>query len=201
MRILFITILLLTGTYTIYSQEFGLQAGVRINTSGIEYAGVDVKRKLGFDGGAFYRHPVGVLTLNVRVAMLYFNHEFSLENSLGNNSGITYHFVENNLKLPLTIEWHPMSWIVKPFLQAGVYTSYCLSGKIKDSDSSTKLKYGKSGHRFDYGAIVGIGVYLTSSIALNANYEYGFADRNLVLGDQFVSVNNRGYSVVINYLF
>lgn len=203
MKIFFVTILLLISVNAVYSQDFGLQAGVRINTSGIEYPGVDIKRKAGFEGGVFYRQSLYVESLSIRAAMLYYRQEFSLKSDMGNNIGITYHFKEDNLKLPLTVEWKPFSLpgMVKPFLQAGLYASYSLSGNIKDSDSSNSLKYKKDGDKFDYGAVVGIGTYLTSHIILNVNYEHAFTDRSLVLGDQFVSVKNRGCSVMLNYLF
>lgn len=201
MKRLFITILLIIGSYTAYSQNFGVQAGPRINMSGIEYSGVDVSRKAGFEGGVFYRHPISVLPLNIRVALLYSNNEFSLKHGSGNNMGITYHFKENNLKLPLSIEWIPLPGLIKPFLHAGVYTSYSLSGNIKDSESSSSLEYRKDSHKMNYGVVVGLGVYLTSHIALNASYEHGFVSRDLVLGDQFVSVKDRGCSFTLNYLF
>ncbi len=201
MRIFFIIILLFISSYTVCSQDFGIQAGVRFNTSGIKYSGVDAHRKAGFEGGLFYRHPINIESLSLRAAILYFNQEFSLGNDMGNNTGITYHFVEDNLKLPLTIEWYPLSGRIKPFLQGGLYTSYSISGKIKDSDSNNTLKYKQGSHKLDYGIIVGIGIYLTSQIALCTDYEYGFADRDLQLGDQFVSVKNRGCSVALHYLF
>jgi len=201
MKRFLIIVLFITVTYTVYSQGFGIQAGVRINASGIDYPGVDIGRKAGFEGGVTYRMPISVLPLSIRTELLYNNSEFNLKNDLGNNSGITYHFVENNLKLPLTIEWRPLPGIIKPFIQAGLYTSCSISGSIKENDSSNSLKYKKSGHRFDYGAVVGLGTYLTSHIALNINYEHGFTARELELGDQFVSVKNRGCSVSLNYLF
>ena len=201
MRIFLITILFVTGIYTAYSQNFGIQAGVRLNTSSIKYSGVEASRKAGFEGGVFYRHPMNIESLSLRAAILYFNQEFSLGNDMGNNIGITYHFVEDNLKLPLTIEWYPLSNQIKPFLQGGLYTSYSVSGKIKDSDSNNTLKYKQGSHKLDYGVILGIGVYLTPQIALGADYEYGFANRNLRLGDQFVSVKNRGFSVAVHYVF
>lgn len=201
MKISIITILLFIGTYTLYSQNFGVQAGVRINTSNIKYSGVEISRKAGFEGGLFYRYPLNVEYLGFRAAILYFNQEFSLENNMGNNTGITYHFVEDNLKLPLTIEWYPLTGRVKPFLQGGLYTSYSISGKIKGSDSDNTLKYKQGSHRLDYGVVLGVGIYLTPQIALSANYEYGFAGRDLKLGDQFVSVKNRACSVALHYLF
>lgn len=201
MKRFLIIVLFITVTYTVYSQGFGIQAGVRINVSDIEYPDVDINRKAGFEGGVSYRHSVSVLPLSIRTALLYCNSEFNLRNDLGNNTGITYHFVENNLKLPLTVEWRPLPGIIKPFIQAGFYGACSFSGSIKDSDSSNSLKYKKSGQRFDYGAVVGLGTYLTSNLALNINYEHGFTDRELELGDQFVSVRNRGCSIVLNYLF
>ncbi len=201
MKIFLITILFVIGTYTAYSQSFGIQAGVRFNTSSIKYSGVEANRKAGFEGGVFYKHPMNIESLSLRAAILYFNQEFSLGNDMGNNTGITYHFVEDNLKLPLTIEWHTLSNRIKPFLQGGLYTSYSISGKIKDSDSNNTLKYKQGSHKLDYGVVFGFGVYLAPQIALGANYEYGFANRNLRLGDQFVSVKNRGFSVVVHYLF
>lgn len=201
MKVLFITILLFIGTYTVSSQTFGVQAGIRVNTSGIDYPGVDISRKVGFEGGITYKHGISVTPLSFRTALLYFNQEFSLENGMGDNTGITYHFVENNLKLPLTIEWSPLLGRIGPSLRAGVYASCAFSGKIKDSDSSSSLKYREGSHRVDYGAVVGIGFKVISSLNLNVNYEHGFAERDLVLGDQFVSVKNRGCSVVLSYLF
>ncbi len=201
MKIFLISFLFIIGTYTSYSQSLGVQAGTRLNLSGIDYPGVEVNRKMGFEGGVFYRYSLRLLPLSLRASMVYFNSEFSLKNDIGNNVGITYHFEEHNLKLPLTVEWRPLPGLIKPFLNAGFYASYSLSGKVKDTDSNNSLKYRNNGHRLNYGAIVGIGVFLTPYIALNANYEYGFLQRDLILGDQFVSVKDRGCSVVVSYLF
>ncbi|MBB4035319.1 opacity protein-like surface antigen [Dysgonomonas hofstadii] len=201
MKIRLIIILLLASTCNAFSQSFGVQAGIRVNASGIEYPGVDISRKTGFEGGVTFRQPLYIKSLSIRTGLLYFMQEFSLKNDMGNSTGITYHFSEDNLKIPVTIEWRPAKGLIKPFLHAGLYASCAISGRIKDNDSSNSLKYSGSSNRFDYGAIAGIGVYLTSSIALNANYEYGFSERDLSLGDQFVSVKNRGCSIALNYLF
>jgi hypothetical protein len=201
MKTLFITILFLAGTYTAGSQTIGVQAGIRLNTSAIRYAGVDISRKAGFEGGLSYQHPIGLPGLNFRAAILYFNQEFSLENDMGNNTGITYHFMEDNLKLPLIVEWTPFPAQIKPFVQAGLYTSYAISGNIKDSDSRNSIIYEKAGHRLDYGIVIGAGVYLTRQIILDVRYEHGFAGRNLMLGDQTVYVCNKGYSASLRYLF
>lgn len=201
MKIFLISVFFIIGTYTSYSQSLGVQAGTRINMSGIDYQGVDVSRKMGFEGGVFYRHSLRLLPLSLRASMLYFNSEFSLKNDIGNKVGITYHFEEHNLKLPLTIEWRPLPGIIKPFLNAGIYASYSLSGNVKDTESSSSLKYRGNKHRLNYGTILGVGVFLTPSIALNVSYEQAFSHRDLELGDQFVSVKDRGCSVVLNYLF
>ena len=200
MKIRLIAILLLIGTCNAFSQSFGVQAGIRMNTSGIKYPGVDVSRKVGFEGGVTFRQPLYVGSLSIRTGLLYFMQEFSLKYDMGNNNGISHHFSEDNLKVPVTIEWRPTKGLIKPFLHAGVYASCAISGRIKDNDSGDSLYSGGS-HRIDYGAMAGIGVYFTSRIALNANYEYGFSDRDLVIGEQFVSVKNRGCSIALNYLF
>ncbi|MFV0313372.1 MAG: outer membrane beta-barrel protein [Dysgonomonas sp.] len=201
MKTLFISILLLAGTYTASSQNIGVQAGIRLNTSTVRYTGVDISRKAGFEGGFSYQHTIGLPGLSFRVAILYFNQEFSLENDMGNNTGITYHFMEDNLKLPLIAEWSPFPAQIKPFVQGGIYTSYAISGNIKDSDSGNSLKYEKAGHRLDYGIVIGAGAYLTRYIVLDIKYEHGFAGRNLMLGDQTVYVCNKGYSASLRYLF
>ncbi|MBF0650064.1 MULTISPECIES: porin family protein [Dysgonomonas] len=201
MKTLFISILLLAGAYTVSSQNIGIQAGIRLNTSTVRYTGVDISRKAGFEGGLSYQHPIGLPGLSLRAALLYFNQEFSLENDMGNNIGITYHFMEDNLKLPLIAEWTPFPTKIKPFVQAGLYTSYAISGNIKDSDSGNRIKYEKAGHRIDYGIVIGAGVYLTRHIILDTRYEHGFSGRNLMLGDQIVYVCNKGYSVSLRYLF
>lgn len=197
----FIIILLIASSYTVYSQSLGVEAGVRINTARIEYPGVNITRKSGFEGGVFYKYPISVLPLNIRAAVLYSNSAFSLKNDLGNSIGITYHFEENKLKLPLTVEYKPFSGLIDPFFFAGLYTTYSLSGSIKDSDSSSSLKYRQNSHKFDYGSIVGVGASLTSHLALRAAYEYGFVRRDIILGDQIVSVRERGVSIQLNYLF
>lgn len=201
MKKIFIAILLLICSYTTYAQTFGIQAGVRINTAGIEYPGVNISRKAGFEGGISYQYPISVLPLTIRAALLYSNNRFTLKNDLGNNMGITYNFEENNLKLPLTVEWKPLPGIIKPFLKVGLYTSYSFSGKIKESDSSNSLKYKNNSHKMDYGSIVGIGAYFTKNIAFSASYEHGFVRRDMVLGNQFVSVRERGCLFTLNYLF
>lgn len=201
MKIALITILLVSGICTAYCQDFGVQAGVRLNTSGITYPGVGINRKAGFEGGLFYRHPAGMECFSLRAAILYFNQEFSLRDDMGDNAGISYHFTEDNLKLPLTIEWHACSGRLKPLVTAGLYSSYCLSGRIKDRESDNPLEYGKGSYRADYGLTMGLGVYLTSRVSLNTFYEYGFARRDLLLGDQVVSVRNRGCSINLSYIF
>jgi len=201
MKTLFITILLIIGTGCAFSQSLGVQAGVRLNASEITYPGVDISRKAGFEGGLAFRQPIYLLPLGVRAALLYSRQEFNLKSDMGNSTGITYHFIEDNLKLPVTLEWRPMGGLIKPFVQGGLYASYCVSGKIKDSDSSTSLKYRKDGNKMDYGVIAGVGAYITSRIALHANYEYSFSKRDLALGDQFVAVRNQGCTVALNYFF
>lgn len=201
MKVLLIAILLVCGICTASSQNFGVQAGVRLNTSSIDYPDVNINRKAGFEGGIFYRRPIFMEHFGLRASLLYFNQEFSLKNDMGGNTGITYHFSEDNLKLPLVVEWQAGFGKLKPLVKAGLYSSYCVSGKIKDRESTNSLDYRKSIHRIDYGLTFGFGVCLRSRIALNATYDHGFARRELGLGDRLVSVSSRGCSFCLNYLF
>lgn len=202
MKKILIIILFITGATASYAQNFGVQAGLRINNSDIEYPGVDMSRKLGFEGGVFYESSiVKDNSWKINVAALYFNQEFNLKHQYDSNSGITYHFTENNIKVPATVKWQLISGKIIPFLRAGVYSSYSVGGKIKDSDSKESLKYEGNSDKLDYGMTFGAGVHLTSNIVLNANYDLGFADRKLALGNQYVSVKNRNCSVLLSYLF
>lgn len=201
MKTILVVIVFLFTVCSIKAQPLGLHAGITMNTSDINYPGVDVNRKVGFECGVFYQKPIVDEILDIRLDMLYFNNGFSLKYSIENNTGITYHFTEDNLKLPLTIVWKPEIKGIKPILKAGMFSSYAISGKVKDSESDSSLKYKNNSGRIDYGAIVGLGTYISSRIVLNVGYEYGFAKRSLCLGDQYVSVRNRRYLAAINYFF
>lgn len=204
MKLKLVCILLVigVGTNITFARNIGVHAGIRMNTSQIDYEGVDINRKLGFEGGASFRQPVVPgLGLDACAAVMYFNQEFALKQQIGENSGSTYNYREDNLKIPLSVEWKPAIGKVKPFLKAGLYASYALFGKMPYKDSDESLKYKKNSHRFDYGVLAGIGVFLMPRIALYANYELGFAGRNIQLGGGYFSVKNRGCSLMLSYIF
>lgn len=202
MKLLFTIGLFIISSYTCLAQGFGLQAGIKLNNSDVKCAGIEADTKAGIEIGAFYEIALPVITTwKVNAGLLYSNHRFSLQDDYGNNTGITYHFSENNIKLPVKIRWQPDLGLIKPFINGGVYSSYMFSGKIKDSDSRESLKYKDSKDKIDYGISIGVGVYLMSHIGLNINYDMGFAERNIMLGEQFVSAKNKECSILLNYRF
>ncbi|MDR2955391.1 MAG: PorT family protein [Prevotella sp.] len=203
MRVLFIIIMIIaSGNYTCLAQGFGIKAGVHLDNSDIKCSGVEADRKPGFEAGAFYELALPVMTAwKINVGLSYYNNRFKLQDDYGNSTGITYHFSENNLKLPVTIKYQLDYEVIKTFISGGVYSSYMFSGKIKDSESSQSIKYEKSGDKIDYGVSVGIGALLLSHVGLNINYDFGFAERNIVLGDQYVSAKNRKCSILLSYIF
>jgi len=202
MRLIFVIILFIVSAAGLQAQGFGVQAGVKLNNSKIEYPGVDVDKRLGFEAGVFYEIALPVISSwSVTPALLYSNSGFKLQDDHGNGTGITYHFTEHSIKLPVMIKKQFGIGPVKPFVKGGLYASYAFSGRVKDSETHHTLKYENDSDKMDYGASLGVGVRLLSRIGLDVNYDLSFAKRSIVLGDQFVSVKNRGSSISLSYLF
>ena len=91
--------------------------------------------------------------------------------------------------------------IVKQYIQAGLYSSYVLSGRVKDGDTSHSLDFKNNSDRFDTGFSVGIGSYLTKNIQILINYDHGFTKSEINFGDQVISSKNRRWGLSAGYMF
>lgn len=203
MKVKLIAILLFSCAVSIHAQRFGIRGGVNIDNSSIEYNGLDADTRVGFHVGAVSEFDITQNGLLFNAALLYSQNGFTFKYDMGNNTGQTYHFKTNNLELPLHIRKEfAISPTIKPFVQAGPYFSYALSGRIKmDKSSSMSMEFDKGGDRFDVGANIGVGCNVVAGLRLLANYGYGFTDNKIVLGSQYVKNKNRRWTVSAEYLF
>lgn len=185
------------------SQTVGIEAGLKLPQAVVEYSGVDMSRKIGFELGIFLQKEIGNGgDWNSRISLLYSYSGFSLGDNLGGGqAGITYHFVENSAKLPLVFEWHPGHSRCTPFGRIGLYSSYAIRGRLKAYGEDSGLHYQRGGDRFDVGSLLGVGVNLIRAVGLTANYEFGLRKRRLALGDQFVLVRNRAGLISLSIYF
>lgn len=191
-------LLFLTG---LKAQQIGVRAGVNLNSSKVDYENIDAKFRTGFNVGAISDFNLPLDGWKLNTGLLYNYQGFSLRQDRGNNQGISYYFNTNNLELPINIRKEFDLHAIKPFIQGGVYGSYVLSGRIKDGDSSQTMKFKKNGDKLDIGMNFGAGCYLTTKLRLVANYGFGFKERQIVFGDQFVSYKNASWSLSAEYIF
>jgi hypothetical protein len=202
-KIQIVVLLIVHLTFYAESQTIGIQAGLKLPQNGITYPNVDIHQNVGFEAGISISQKIdGWNSWNGRVALIYSYSAFSVSDNLGaSNAGITYHFVENKVKVPILFEWNRRQTPFIPFIQIGIYCSCALGGKLKAYGEETSLRYKTGGDRFDLGPHLGFGLALTSCIQLVAGYEYGLRVKSLALGDQYVLKRNRGGLVSMNVQF
>ncbi|WP_165020274.1 porin family protein [Dysgonomonas sp. ZJ279] len=183
------------------AQRLGVKAGVNLNNSKVDFNGMDADLYTGFNVGLISDFNLPFSGWKFNTGLLYSYEGFKLKEDYGNNMGITYHFITNNIEIPLNIRREFNHFVIKHYIQAGLNSSYALSGRIKDGESSRSLSFKNNADRFDFGASVGIGCYLTSKLQLLASYDHGLTESELVFGDQIISTKNRRWSLAVGYMF
>ena len=204
MKIKLIAILLLSGALSVNAQRIGIRGGVNIDNSKIEYNGLEADTRVGFHIGAVSEFDIVPDSWSFNAGLLFSQNGFTFKYEREANTGLTYHFITNNLEIPLHIRKEfALSTSIKPFIHAGPYISYALSGRIKDGDGSHSMDFKKDGDRFDIGANIGIGCNVVAGLRLLANYGFGFTENNIVFGnqDQIIKNKNRRFTISAEYLF
>lgn len=201
-KLVVITLLLLSmSVFTISAQQLGVRAGVDLNSSNIRFNNIDANLRTGFHVGVISDFDLPLIGWKINTGLLYSYDGFTLKQSYGNNTGITYHFNNNNLEIPINLRKEFNLLAVKPFVQGGVYASYLISGRVKDGTSSNKMEFKSSNDRIDVGLNFGVGASVISKLRLVANYNLGFNRKQILLGQDVVSYKNAFWSLSAEYIF
>lgn len=199
-KLLFLFVLFVVAVVC-QAQRIGVVAGLNFDASSIKYQGVGVDQKVGCKVGVF--NEINVLSddLSLNIGLTYRYREFSLRQHFDDTSGISYYFSENFIELPVVLQKIWTQFKFKPLIKGGIYSSYAFSGKIKDNESSSSLKYRRGEDKFRNGLIFGAGVYLWNNLRVDADYSFSFSENHLLLGDREVSLKDRGCTISLAYIF
>lgn len=183
------------------AQQLGVRAGANLSNSKVELKGVDIKANMGFNIGVISDFNLPFDGWKINAGLLFSNQGFALKQDYGNNSGLTYNFTTNTIEVPVNVRKEFNFFIVKQYVQAGLYSSYALSGRIKDGDTSHSLDFKNNSDRFDTGFSLGVGSYLTRNIQVLINYDHGFGKSEMNFGDQIIASKNRRWTLSAGYMF
>ena len=194
-------LVILISLSSVNAQQLGVRADVNLSNTQVELNGIDTKSYVGFNIGAISDFNLPFDGWKINAGLLFSNQGFALKQDYGNNSGLTYNFITNTIEVPVNVRKEFNLLIVKQYIQAGLYSSYVLSGRVKDGDTSHSLDFKNNSDRFDTGFSVGIGSYLTKNIQILINYDYGFTKSEINFGDQVISSKNRRWGLSAGYMF
>lgn len=197
----FLFLVIISSCFSANAQQLGVRAGVNLSNTEVELNGVDTKRYIGFNIGAISNFNLPIDGWKINAGLLFSNQGFALKQDYGNNSGVTYNFTTNTIEVPVNVRKEFNLFIVKQYIQAGLYSSYALSGRIKDGDTSHSLDFKKKADRFDTGFSIGLGSFLTQKIQVLINYDHGFTKSEIKFGDQIIVSKNRRWGLSAGYLF
>ncbi|MFV0419705.1 MAG: porin family protein [Dysgonomonas sp.] len=200
MRIVTIILFFTLCSYaSVNAQQFGIKGSVVIDNSKIEFPNVDTETKAGFNGGLVGNFNLPFTSWGVNTGLLYSYRGFSLKNSYGNETGVTYHFKTHGIEVPVNICKEFNAIVLKPFLQAGLYASYTFSGRVNDGEASRSIEFERKADRFDIGANISVGCKLTSKLRFLTSYGFGFAENKYIFSDQPISRKNRNLTFSLEY--
>lgn len=194
-------LVILVSLSSVNAQQLGVRAGVNLSNTQVELNGIDTKSYVGFNIGAISDFNLPFAGWKINAELLFSNQGFALKQDYGNNSGLTYNFITNTIEVPVNVRKEFNLLIVKQYIQAGLYSSYVLSGRVKDGDTSHSLDFKNNSDRFDTGFSVGIGSYLTKNIQILINYDHGFTKSEINFGDQVIASKNRRWRLSAGYMF
>ena len=194
-------LVILVSLNSVNAQQLGVRAGVNLSNTQVELNGIDTKSYVGFNIGAISDFNLPFAGWKINAGLLFSNQGFALKQDYGNNSGLTYNFITNTIEVPVNVRKEFNLLIVKQYIQAGLYSSYVLSGRVKDGDTSHSLDFKNNSDRFDTGFSVGIGSYLTKNIQILINYDHGFTKSEINFGDQVIASKNRRWGLSAAYMF
>lgn len=202
MRIkLFLVLITLIPLMSLNAQRLGIRAGANLSTPKVELDGMDTKSYTGFNIGVISDFSLPLSGLKINTGLLFFNQGFTLKNDMGNNTGITYNFRTNHLEIPVNIRKEFNLLLVKPYIQAGLYSSYAISGRVKDGEGSESMEFKSGSDRLTTGMSFGVGSYIIDKIQVLISYDYGFTKSEIKLGEANIATKNRRWALSAAYMF
>lgn len=199
---LLLVLLALLAFTNVNAQKLGVRAGVNLSNPKVELSGLDAKSYTGFNVGITSDFNLPLNGWKINAALLFSNQGFALKQDYGNNSGVTYNFTTNTIEIPVNVRKEFNLLMFKSlFVQAGLYSSYALTGRVKDGDTSHSLDFNSNSDRFDGGLSIGAGSYITKNIQILINYDYGFSESEVKFGDQVIGSRNRRWAFSAGYMF
>lgn len=197
----FLFLVIVVSCFSVNAQQLGVRAGVSLSNTQVELNGIDTKLYVGFNIGAISDFNLPFASWKINTGLLFSNQGFALKQDYGNNSGVTYNFTTNTIEVSVNVRKEFNLFIVKQYIQAGLYSSYALSGRIKDGDTSHSLDFKKNTDRYDTGFSIGVGSFLTPKIQILINYDHGFTKSKINFGDQVIVSKNRRWGLSAVYMF
>ena len=194
-------LVVLVSLNSVNAQQLGVRAGANLSTTQVELNGIDTKSYVGFNIGVISDFNLPFDGWKINAGLLFSNQGFTLKEDYGNNSGVTYNFITSTIEVPVNVRKEFNLFIVKQYIQAGLYSSYVLSGRVKDGDTSHSLDFKNNADRFDTGFSLGIGSYLTKNIQILINYDLGFTNSEINFGDQVIVSRSRRWGLSAGYKF
>lgn len=183
---------------------FGVRGGFNLTNMDESGEGIspDTKMKPGFQVGIVGDYAVNE-SFSIQPALLFAtqgcNWDFEL---FGTKVETSINL--NYLQVPVNAQYKLDLGNAKPFLQAGPYVGYALSGKIKAKadgfKNDEKIEFGNGEddmNPFDFGLGFGAGVQF-ENIQVGLGYNLGLA--NLSNADKITTRNN-GLTFTLTYLF
>lgn len=184
---------------SIKAQQLGIKGSVVLDNSKIGFPNVDADTETGFNGGLVADFKLPLISWGVNTGLLYSYRGFSLKNSYGSGTGISYHFKTHGIEVPVNIYKEFNAIVLKPFLQAGLYASYTFSGRVNDGEASRSIEFEGKADRFDIGANISVGCKLTSKLRFLTSYGFGFAENKYIFSGQPISRKSRNLTFSLEY--
>lgn len=197
----FLFLVIFISLNVVHAQQLGFRGGVNLNNTNVDLNGIDKKSKIGFDLGIMSDFNLPFHEWTINTGILFSKQRFELKQDYGNNVGVTYNFITNNIEVPVTVRKEFNLTLVKPFIQIGLYSSYAISGKLKDGETKHSLDFNKNIDRFNAGLTAGIGSYLTKNIYFLINYDHGLRKNKIGFGDENITLKKRKWLLSAGYTF
>jgi hypothetical protein len=193
-KVLFAIAIFSLVTFSAQAQlRYGLKGG--LNISSLSGDGDDMlKSATGFYVGPTVELSIPIVGLGVEGSVLYSQKGLKSKGAGGVDEKFSYIDVPVSLKYKI-LDLPGLNKLVTPFIDAGPYASFKISGDSPDIESAGEQVKTKS---FGAGLNFGIGAELLGKVQLRAGYQLGLTD-NVGGGD--VSLKDRTWQVGASILF
>lgn len=207
-KLFLIVIAIMMATDKLFSQEFGIKAGLNLSNMHIVYDRMlsnDSNMKTGFHIGATAEFPLTEI-FSLETGLL-----LSTKGFIEEVKDFNYKVIFNPLYLdiPLTVKASSYIGGTKVYGMFGSYVGIGLSGTIKGevivdgvtTSQEIDIEWGSDidsdFKRMDFGLIIGAGVEL-NSIQIGLNYSLGLAN---ISPQTNLKINNRVLGISVGYRF